>query len=81
MSNFDAPLSTPSLIDMWDINYLANYSKKDKLALKKEILKTTLTDIKAYKEVFEKLLENSSEYTIGNVDKINEYPFDGIYNL
>ena len=81
MSNFDAPLSIPSLINAWDVNYLANYSKKDKLALKKEVLKTKLQDVKAYKEVFEKLLANSSEYTIGNVDKINEYSFDKVKQL
>ena len=81
MSNFDAPLSIPSLINAWDINYLANYTKKDKLALKKDILRTTLKDIKAYKEVFVKLLENSSEYTIGNQDKIKEYSFDEVKSL
>ena len=81
MSNFDAPLSIPSLINVWDINYLANYTKKDKLNLKKEVLKTTLQDVKAYKEVFEKLIENSSEYTIGNADKIKEYPFKEVKSL
>ena len=81
MSNFDAPLSIPSLINVWDINYLANYTKKDKLNLKKEVLKTTLQDVKAYKEVFEKLIENSSEYTIGNIDKIKEYDFKAVKSL
>ena len=81
MSNFDSPLSIPSLINVWDINYLSNYTKKDKLALKKEVLKTKLADVKAYKEVFEKLIENSSEYTIGNTDKIKEYNFDDVKSL
>ena len=81
MSNFDAPLSTPSLINVWDINYLANYTKKDKLALKKEVLKTKQDDIKSYKEVFKKLLENCSEYTIGNSEKIKEYPFEEVKSL
>ena len=81
MGNFDAPLSTPSLIDSWDVNYLANVTKKDKLALKKQVLKTKLSDVKAYASVFEKLIENSSEYTIGNVDKIKEYDFKNVKNL
>ena len=37
MSSFDAPLSTPSLINAWDINYINGYTSKDKKALKKEI--------------------------------------------
>lgn len=81
MSNFDAPLSIPSLINVWDINYLANYTKKDKLALKKEVLKTNLEDVKAYKDIFAKLLENCSEYTIGNAEKIKEYPFEEVKSL
>ena len=81
MSNFDAPLSIPSLINVWDINYLANYTKKDKLALKKEVLKTNLEDVKSYKDIFAKLLENCSEYTIGNAEKIKEYPFEEVKSL
>ena len=30
MSNFDVPMSTPSFINTWDINYLCGVSKKDK---------------------------------------------------
>ena len=81
MSNFDVPMSTPSLINTWDINYLCGVSKKDKETLKKQVLKTTLKDVKEYAEVFEKLLSNSSKYTIGNDEKIKEHSFDNVTNL
>ncbi len=81
MGNFDSPLSTPSLINVWDINYLKGYRKNDKMKLKKEVLKTSLKDIQDCADLIEKMIANSSEYTIGNDVKIKEYSFDDIQNL
>ena len=75
------PSSTVSLIDQWDVNYLINVTKKDKIKLKKEALKTTLKDIKDYKKVFEYMASQNSEYTIGEETKINEYPFNKVEKL
>ena len=49
--------------------------------LKKEMLHTSIKDVKALGDVFEKLLPLSSESTIGNEQKIKEYPFDSIKSL
>ena len=75
------PSSTVSLIDQWDVNYLINVTKKDKIKLKKEALKTTLKDIKDYKKVFEYMASQNSEYTFGEETKINEYPFNKVEKL
>ena len=75
------PISTVGLIDTWDINYLIGVTKKDKIKLKKEVLKTSLKDIKDYKKVFEYLNTKNSEYTIGEETKISEYPFNKVNKL
>ena len=76
MSGFDMPASTPSLINEWDINYLSNITKKDKVNLKKQILKTKLSDIVECYKMFEQMAPTSSKYTIGNEVKVKEYQFD-----
>ena len=81
VGGFDAPLSTPSFIDSADLLYLMGVSKKERLELKKEVLKTKQSDIKKMSGIFEKLLNSSCEYTIGNEEKINEYSFDSIKQL
>ena len=81
MGGFDAPLSNPLLIDTWDINYLSNYTKEDKINLKKQILKTKIEDINELASVFEKLFNDCATYTIGNEAKINEYDFDSVKSL
>lgn len=75
------PSSTVNLIDQWDINYLTNVTKKDKIKLKKEALRTKLKDIKEYKSIFEYINSNSSEYTVGEENKISEYIFDKVDKL
>ena len=75
------PVSTVGLIDTWDINYLIGVTKKDKIKLKKEVLKTSLNDIKDYKKIFEYLNTKNSEYTIGEETKIAEYPFNKVNKL
>lgn len=81
MGNFDTPLSTPSLINTWDIHYLNGYHKKDKVKLKKEVLKTRLKDIQECADLIEKMLKNASECTIGNDRKIDDYSFDRVKPL
>lgn len=81
MSNFDVPASTPSTIDTADANYLLGISKKDKVNIKKQIMSTTLEDVKSLGKVFADLQANSSEYTIGNETKIKEYSFNKVKNL
>ena len=80
-SGFDTPLSNPALINAWDINYMTGYTKKQKLQDKKDVLKTKQEDIVAFADVFAKVLQNASKYTIGSEAKINEYNFDKVNKL
>ena len=81
MSGFDVPASTPLTIDVADLNFLNGATKKTKIEIKKQIMSTKIEDIKAMSKIFETLKDGSSEYTIGNSDKINEYKFDKIKNI
>ena len=81
VGGISSPISTVGLIDTWDVNYLIGVTKKDKIKLKKEALKTTLKDIKDYKKIFEYLNMKNSEYTIGEETKISEYPFNKVNKL
>lgn len=81
MSGFDMPSSTPLTIDVADLNYLNGTTKKTKIEIKKQIMSTKLEDIKALAKVFKELQTGSSEYTIGNADKINEHKFDKVKNI
>ena len=81
LGGFDMPMSTPSFIDSGDNYYLLGKTKKEKVDLKKSVIKTKLNDIKSLHSLFENMLKDSSEYTIGNETKIKEYPFDNIKNL
>jgi hypothetical protein len=81
LGNLDYPLSTPSMIDMWDINYINNFSKEDKVQIKQQVLNTTAKDIKELAKLFEVINEKASSYTIGNEEKIKEYNFDKIESL
>ena len=81
MSGFDMPASTPLTIDVADLNYLNGTTKKTKLEIKKQIMSTKLEDIKALSKVFKDLQVGSSEYTIGNADKIKEHQFDVVKNI
>lgn len=81
MGGFDSPLSVPSFINAGDVAYLNSFTKKDKLRIKKEVLKTKQTDIRAKAEIFKKLYATSSEYTIGDETKIKEYSFENVKSL
>lgn len=81
LGGFDSPMSTPLTIDTADLYYLRGYSKKDKMNLKKEMLHTSVNDIRSLGDVFEKLIPLSSESTIGNEQKIKEYSFEKVKSL
>lgn len=74
--SFDTPLSTPVFIDVWDRFYITGITRKDRIALRKQMIHTKQEDIVSYAPLFEALASNSSRYTIGNDEKINEYQFD-----
>lgn len=78
---FDAPLPTPLFIDTWDRFYLINYSKKDRIKFLKEMIHTTVEDVRNYHELFVALAKENAKYTIGNSEKIKEYSFDKVENL
>ena len=82
VGGFDSPQSNPSLIDSWDGNYIMGITKKDKIEMKKQMLKTSKQDISECAGIFEKVLPNASMYTIGNEAKIKEYNvFDEVKSL
>lgn len=82
VGSFDQPLSTSSLIDAMDSNYLLGISKKYLMQIKKEMLHTTLKDIKGYAQLMEKISQDCSKCSIGNETKIKEYDsFDKVRNL
>ena len=81
MGGFDSPLSTPMFIDSGDVCYLKHYTKQDKKAFKKEVLRTKQKDIRDASKLFEMVALNSSEFTIGNETEIRKYPFDTIKSL
>ncbi len=77
----DAPLSTNSLINMADGNYIRKITDEDRLNLKKEMINTTIDDLKELLPIFKKLSESKNYYTVGNETKIKEYKFDKIDTL
>ena len=82
VGSFDTPVSTPSLINAIDLLYLNGKTKKDRIQFKKEMLHTKIEDMYAAADLFEKILKDRSNYTVGNKDKISEAKlFDKIENL
>lgn len=81
LGSFDSPLSNPAFIDLGDYYYLTKITKKEKMQLKKEVLKTKQSDLKNMAEVFENLYQFASEYSIGNHEKISEYNFEKVKSL
>lgn len=78
VANFDTPLSTPSLINAYDLKYLSNFNEEDNLKLKKEVLSTTIQDIHQFANDFTLLFKDTCKISIGNKIKINELPNDFI---
>lgn len=81
VGNMDAPVSTPTLISNWNVNYLIGVTPSYLAQTKKEVLKTKVTDIKKYAELFDKLKLDSCRYTVGSETRIKEYKFDNIKAL
>jgi len=76
IGQFDQPESTPSQIKSSDQAYLCHITKKDRTEFKKEAIKTTILDIRNYKDLFIKFNENSNIYSIGNETKLKEFRFN-----
>ena len=82
VGSFDQPTSTSSLIDSMDSNYLLGIGKKDLMQIKKEMLHTTLKDVRGYASLMESIASKCSRCSVGNATKINEYgKFDEVKPL
>ncbi len=81
MGGFDSPSSTPTLINSSDLLYLVGITKEERMALKQEVLHTTIEDIKGYADVLDKAVATGNIFTIGNEDKIATYKFDEVKPL
>ena len=82
VAKIDPPASTYSKIAGADKNHLCNLSIERLERLKKEILETTVEDIKAYSTLFKKIAQLSILCTVGNEVKINEYDrFENVKKL
>ncbi len=73
VGNYDPVGSTNYLINDADLCYLNKISNKLRRQKKKEILTTTLDDLRSFSDLFKKVAKNSAKYTIGNENRINEY--------
>lgn len=74
MSSFDPPLANALTIDLADLRCLFKITKQDRLKLKREILTTKPADINRYGYILAIILASANAYTIGNRQKIAEYP-------
>lgn len=82
VGSYDQPLSNNSFIRNSDINILVGNTVEKRIARKKEMLETTLDDIKGLASLFKRLAQLSPYYTIGNEAKIKEYNhFNNIKSL
>ncbi|MGN1294786.1 MAG: hypothetical protein ACI4U5_00115, partial [Bacilli bacterium] len=82
VGSFDQPTSNSLLIDYMDINYMLGISKKDMMQIKKEMLHTTLKDVRGYATLMENIAQNCAKCSIGNESKIKEYDqFDSVKPL
>ena len=72
MGGLNEPTSIPTLIDRCDGLYLSNRSKKDLIQIKKEALRTKISDIHEAGELFKKIMDASIKYSVGNKEKIEE---------
>ncbi len=82
LGNYDKPESNNSRINSADHRILSGVSDERRMQIKKEMLETTVEDIKNYSKIFTFLKDNATKCTIGNETKIKEYnKFDTIINL
>ena len=80
-AGFEKPMSVPATIKVSDVNYINGYTKKMRLARKKEIIKTKISDINNLSDVIKKSIETGTKCSVGNKDKLSEYHFDEIHTL
>ena len=73
IAKIDPPASIYSKICTADKNLMCNISIERLEKLKKEILETSVEDIKAYASLFKKIAQLSILCTVGNEEKISEY--------
>lgn len=73
VGGYDQPASANSKIQTADFNYLRGVSDEMRILRKKEMLSTTIIDLKGFSDLFKKLAQIGRCYTIGNEEKINEY--------
>lgn len=77
----EAPLSNNSLINLVDGNFIRHVSDEKRRLIKKEMIETTLEDLKELIVIFRKLKESKTYYTVGNEDKIKKCHFDKVDRL
>lgn len=81
VGGFDAPSSIPTFINSSDLFYIAGISKEERMAVKQEVLNTTIEDINNYASIVDEATLKGNIVTIGNEDKIKEYNFDEVVSL
>lgn len=81
VGNIDVPVSTPTLINNNNLNYILGYSKKSLIETKRQVLRTKANDIKKYVKLLNSVNSNSSKCTIGNDKSIKEFDFETIKNI
>lgn len=72
VAKVNPPASVYSRISQADKGVLCNVSQQRLEKLSKEILKTTVSDVKTYSSLFKKIAQLSHLFTVGNEEKINE---------
>lgn len=82
MSSVDFPLSSSSQGIVDTHNYLRGLTQDDIQKTRTEILKTKLSDLKKYEQLFRKTLPQMNTFVVGSESKINENKdlFDSIKN-
>lgn len=73
MAKFDQPVSNSVKIVKEDNRIFSKITLEDRIKIKKEILNTTLEDVKGYAKVFRQLAQLGKIFTVGNETKIKEY--------
>ena len=73
IAKIDPPASVYNKICAADKNFMCNISIERLEKLKKEILETTIDNVKSYAPLFKKIAQLSILCTIGNEEKISEY--------
>ena len=83
MGDFDPLLSTRGIIKRVELNYLCNNTYELTCARLKQLLSTTIEDIKDMKEIFEEINRQNNVCVIGNKEALEKCrdKLKVIYNL